>query len=631
MFLRSAAAMALAGFAGQAQPEIPYRRGSVGRPDGAMIAYYVREGSGPSLVLIPGSWGDHRVFDRFTAALAPSLRVIVVELRGHGASRPATLDPSMELFAGDVLAVIDALRLRRFYVGGHSIGGMLAIEIAGRRPREVAGAIPMEGWTHHRVQAEAFGGSPAKLTAEEEARNNANRARLQGTLTKEEIAAFGSVWRRWDGLRILEETPVPFLSIWGDRGRPRPSRVQLRIPDRPNLRLVWMEGASHSLLVQCPEKVAAAVNGFIGEIEARRMFDEPELTIRDDGADFSRLPRLPAEAVTVYRGEDGSTGFNMHPYLAWFGGRFWAIWSSNRVRDLQAGQYVRYSTSLDGIHWTPSAMLTPSEEKENFRYFARGLWVRDGELIALAARDEAVRPLFGPGLELRGYRWIEAQRRWSGPFTVAVDTINNFAPEHLPSGEWMMSRRDHRMRSSLLAGGVDSPSTWRVIEVPAPETPTVLDEPTWWTTASGRLCLAFRDGGKSRRLYRAFSDDGGKTWTQPVRTDFPDAMAKFNVLRLRNGLYVMASNPNPTGVRIPLCLSLSADGVVFTRMAVLRDAPTMYRYGGKSPGYAGYHYPQLLEHGGFLYVIHAENMEDIVLLRVPVAAIEAIAEPGQRW
>ena len=78
-------------------------------------------------------------------------------------------------------------------------------------------------------------------------------------------------------------------------------------------------------------------------------------------------------------------------------------------------------------------------------------------------------------------------------------------------------------------------------------------------------------------------------------------------------------------VRIPLSLSVSRDGRIFTGQAVLRDAPTVYRYGGKDPGYAGYHYPQLLEQGGYLYVIHAENMEDIVLLRVPLGAVAGLA------
>jgi predicted neuraminidase len=182
----------------------------------------------------------------------------------------------------------------------------------------------------------------------------------------------------------------------------------------------------------------------------------------------------------------------------------------------------------------------------------------------------------------------------------------------------MMSRRDHKMRISMLVGDLGK---WRAVPVGG----SGLDEPIWYALPDGVLTAVFRDGNRSRRLFRAFSRDGGGTWTTPVKTDFPDAMAKCNVLRLRSGLYVMASNPNPSGVRIPLSLSVSRDGRMFTGQAVLREAPTVYRYGGKDPGYAGYHYPQLLEHSGYLYVIHAENMEDIVLLRVPLGAVERLA------
>ncbi|MBL8240971.1 MAG: alpha/beta fold hydrolase [Bryobacterales bacterium] len=566
------------------------------RPDGARIAYALREGKGPNLVLIPGTWGTRAAFDRFVAALPADLRVVIVELRGHGESRPPAAAPSMESLADDVLAAVDAAvpAGMRFYVGGHSIGGMLAIEIAGRRPGQVAGAIPMEGWAHHLVQKEAFPNAPAVPSP----------ARQLVAMTEAEKKAMGAVWRQWDGAPILERSPVPFLQVWGDRGMPRPSRKLLRIPEKESMELVWMAGASHSLLKECPEAVARATADFIARMEARHMFA------------VTSPVRVPVESVVIARAREGTNGFNMHPYLAHFGGRFWAIWSSNRVRDLQAGQYVRYATSVDGVHWSEPGAVTPSEEAGNYRYFARGLWVRNGELWALAARDEAVRPLFGPGLELRGYKW--AGGRWQGPVLVAADAINNFAPEPLTSGEWMMSKRDHKMRISMLIGDL---GRWR-------ETPMAgsgLDEPIWWTLPDGVLTAAFRDGNRSRRLFRAFSYDGGESWTAPARTDFPDAMAKFNVVRLRSGLYVIASNPNPSGVRIPLSLSVSRDGRIFHGQAILRDAPTVYRYAGKDPGYAGYHYPQLLEHGESLYVIHSENMEDIVLLRVPLAAVARLA------
>ncbi len=266
--------VALSAFAGDAdrKPVIDqFTAHSVRLPEGGQLAYYVREGDGPTLVLIPGSWGDYRTFNHLVEFLDPDFNLIIVELRGHGGSQPASTNCSMELFAADVLRVIDTLQLKRFYIGGHSIGGMLPIEIAGRRPKQVAGAIAMEGWTHWKVQQEAFGSGPdTTLTPEQQAEREANRARVYDRLTKEEVDSFSSVWRRWDGSLILETTPVPVLEIWGDRGKPKPGRELMRIPDRPNIELVWIEGASHAMQVQRPGAIAEAINAFIHKTEASR-------------------------------------------------------------------------------------------------------------------------------------------------------------------------------------------------------------------------------------------------------------------------------------------------------------------------------------------------------------------------
>jgi len=344
---------------------------------------------------------------------------------------------------------------------------------------------------------------------------------------------------------------------------------------------------------------------------SRVMLAGPWLPAHPHAIDFAGLPRLPVEHAIVSDVRP-QKGVNQHNYLIHHAGRFWAMWSTNRVRDLQSGQYVRFATSIDGRTWSAPEALTPSEE--GFRTFARGFWIRDGELIALAARDEAVRPLFGPGLTLLGYRWNAARRRFDSPIVIAPDSINNFPPRRLPNGNWLMSRRDHRMQVSMLEGGLASPSVWQVR--PIPPSGTVLDEPEWWTAASGDTHLLFRDGNRSRRLYRSIN------FSPPIRTNFPDAMAKFNSLRLSDGTYAMAHNPSTDGVRIPLALSLSKDGVVFDRTYLLRDETTMYRYSGKDPGYRGYHYPQLLERNGRLYVIHSENMEDIRVLEILLTRLD---------
>jgi len=237
--------------------------------DGTKLAYHIREANGPSLVLIPGSWGDYLTFNRLVPHLDNSLRIIIIELRGHGDSGPAITGGTMESFADDVLRVIEHLELKRYYLGGHSIGGMLTVEIAGRAPEGLAGALPMEGWTHHTVQANAFGNiKDYELTPAQAAERAANRARGLAQLTEEEIKDFASIWRNWNGYKALETTPVPVLEFWGDRGQAaRPDHAVMQIPKRDNVEIFWIPDASHAHLVEQPEVVAKAVNAFIAKVE----------------------------------------------------------------------------------------------------------------------------------------------------------------------------------------------------------------------------------------------------------------------------------------------------------------------------------------------------------------------------
>lgn len=245
--------------------------------DGTKLAWHIHEAGGPTLVLVPGSWGDYLVYNRLAAYLDPSFRLVIIELRGHGDSTPATLNGSMELFADDVLKVIEHLKLGRYYVSGHSIGGMLAVEIAGREPRGLAGAIPIEGWTHHTVQKNAFGHLPEfPLSPEHDAERQANRERGLARLTEVERQNFAQVWKNWAGNEGLKKTRVPVLEIWGDRNMtPVPDRATMQIPDRENIEMAWIHNASHALLVEQPQAVANAINAFIAGHETATISTTP--------------------------------------------------------------------------------------------------------------------------------------------------------------------------------------------------------------------------------------------------------------------------------------------------------------------------------------------------------------------
>jgi len=234
------------------------------RHDGGRLAYYHWPADGPSLLLIPGSWSEYRQFDAIRRGLDSQINLVIVELPGHGRSQPPMLHGSIESFAKEVLLVTDALGWAAWYAGGHSIGGMLAIELAAQRPKQVIGAISLEGWTHHLVLKEAFAGQVyGTLTkAQEKIRLRGRRLTLN-RLKQDQIDAFRSIWTRWDGQPILETTCAKILEVWGDRDRPRPSLDAMRIPRRDNIRVHWVYGASHSLPIERPTEVAAAINRFV--------------------------------------------------------------------------------------------------------------------------------------------------------------------------------------------------------------------------------------------------------------------------------------------------------------------------------------------------------------------------------
>ncbi len=231
---------------------------------GATIAYHVRDGRSPPLALIPGSFNAAGALKGIVEHLDPALHVVVVDLRGHGGSWPPPVDGSIESFAEDVLHVLDCLKLRPCFVGGHSIGGMIALEIARVRPEALHGVISIEGWTNHHAQHDAFNDDTmSTLSDVQVAEREALRQEVLHRWTDRQRHEFAAIWRTWDGFDVLQHTDLPILELYGDRGRQPATHEQLHIPRRDNIELRWLAGASHSLPLECPREVAQMIADFM--------------------------------------------------------------------------------------------------------------------------------------------------------------------------------------------------------------------------------------------------------------------------------------------------------------------------------------------------------------------------------
>ena len=101
-------------------------------------------GSGRPLVLLAGGGDTAHVFDDFAPKLTASLHVYAITRRGFGESGFSPEGYGADRLGDDVLAVLDALNLKKPILVGHSLGGEEMSSVATRRPSRVTALVYLE-------------------------------------------------------------------------------------------------------------------------------------------------------------------------------------------------------------------------------------------------------------------------------------------------------------------------------------------------------------------------------------------------------------------------------------------------------------------------------------------------------
>lgn len=108
--------------------------------------YYEEAGQGPPLLLVTGLNGVGSFWARQVPDFSRDFRVVVHDHRGTGQSTHSRIRYSVEQMAGDVLRLMDALRLDAAHLVGHSTGGAIGQVIAQDHPRRLRSLVLSATW-----------------------------------------------------------------------------------------------------------------------------------------------------------------------------------------------------------------------------------------------------------------------------------------------------------------------------------------------------------------------------------------------------------------------------------------------------------------------------------------------------
>ena len=99
--------------------------------------WYELSGSGDHVMQVPGAVSAHEGYAQVTPEMSKHFTVLDYDPRGYGSSDRSEQRYNFDVWADDMVGLLDALGIERTHVHGGSMGSMVAIRFAARFPERV--------------------------------------------------------------------------------------------------------------------------------------------------------------------------------------------------------------------------------------------------------------------------------------------------------------------------------------------------------------------------------------------------------------------------------------------------------------------------------------------------------------
>jgi len=265
---------------------------------GDASVHYQEAGSGNDVVLLLHAFPLHSgMWAPQLSGLAGRFRVIAPDHRGLGQSRPAPAATTMELVAGDAIALLRKLGIRRAGVAGLSMGGYAAFELYRRAPDLFRGLALCDtkatpDTSEQRAARQTFAANalekglswvaddfaPKLLRPEADPAVMAQVRALIGDGTPEGVAAAQrGMGLRADSVPTLGRITCPTVVIQGDQDQIVPfGEAQRMAQTIKGARLVRIPGAGHLPNLENPPAFNAALSSFFAALPSDLPVAPPE-------------------------------------------------------------------------------------------------------------------------------------------------------------------------------------------------------------------------------------------------------------------------------------------------------------------------------------------------------------------
>ena len=349
--------------------------------------------------------------------------------------------------------------------------------------------------------------------------------------------------------------------------------------------------------------------------------------------DRGAFPECDMQRRLVFKASTGDGSYNHNPMLAEWKGVYWCAWHSCLADEAGLGQRVLIARSDDGREWTGPSLVADGDAKGGMLRLLSGLCPCRDKLYAVIKKEWDPARATNPGMSAHNPTkpsytndlWVSSDGvNWEVARDDHLDVVRvNENPRVTAEGRLMVGATLRGMRPGVLLWLGDDPADVPdIIAIPYEGAPDnyyaghdeglfFYGESSWYTDDRGQIWMWHRDESGACCLGVAMSTDGGRTWTEVIRSDFPDSMSKVFAGRLSDGRFYLVGNATPMYMdRNFFALSLSDDGARFDRMYQLIADRAQQRFQGHLKCH-GYQYPSCVVDGDRLLIAYSVNKESI--------------------